>query len=200
MPSRIRLLAAASMTTSLALGIGVAPTVAAPTCTYTFPAAGGTYRETVSDGDVICGGPGPDHVLRMVGGTFRGARGHDVVRWMNGGTFKAGDGADLVARLHDGDVRGRRGRDRVTWMSGGMFEGGPGPDAVEVMKGGRFEGGPYDDLVLALIGGTFDGGDGIDEVPVCVDEPAAVHRNVDVASTHPCAGILLGHGAPVRGP
>ena len=199
MPSRA-LLVSAFMVVALALATGAAPTVAAPGCTYTFPADGGTYRGTVADGDVICGGPGPDRVLRMVGGTFIGGRGHDGVRQMHGGTFKGGEGADLVVRLHDGTFIGRVGRDRVTWMSGGSFEGGRGPDGVVVMDGGRFEGGLYRDLVVQLLAGTFDGGDGTDEIPVCVDDPTAVHLNVEAAARHGCAGILSGQGAPVREP
>jgi hypothetical protein len=198
-PSKAALVSA-SIVVSLALATGATPTVAARECTYTFPAAGGTYREAVADGDIICGGPGPDRVLRMAGGTFIGGGGHDGVRRMHGGTFKAGEGADQVVRLYDGTFIGRLGRDRVAWMSGGTFKGGRGPDGVVVMAGGTFDGGLYDDLVVEFFAGTFDGGDGTDEIPVCLDDPTALHLNVEAAARHACAGILSGRGAPVREP
>ena len=94
-------------------------------CTYTFPDAGGTLPtdfEPVGAGDRICGGPGPDVVATMWGGTFEGGAGDDSV------STSSGDG-----HLFMGTFYGGAGNDFIDWQNGGTFYGGDGVDRVTHM-------------------------------------------------------------------
>jgi hypothetical protein len=184
------------------LGVGMAAMpAAAADCTYTFPRTGGLYTEPVVDGDLLCGGPGPDRVLRLEGGTFLGRGGRDRVWRLSDGTFRGGSGRDRVRLgVLGGTFVGGSGGDRVLALRGGTFVGGNGPDGVADMHAGRFESGHHDDVVVSLHGGTFDGGAGTDEIPVCLDSPPAVHLNLELIATQSCTSIKPARGTPVRSP
>jgi hypothetical protein len=193
------MLTATVLLASLGVGTATLPAAAAG-CTFTFPRTGGVYDEPVVDGDVLCGGPGVDRVVRMEGGAFFGRGGRDRIRRMLGGTFIGGRGGDQVFALRGGTFIGGQGSDRAWWLHLGTFVGGRGPDGVASMVGGSFQGGLDDDLVVGLRGGVFDGGDGDDEVPVCLDSPPAHHLEVELVASQGCTSAMSAHGRPVRSP
>jgi hypothetical protein len=187
---------------SLAAATPVAA-AAASDCTYTFPPEGRIYKRTVVAGEVLCGGPGQDRVLRMEGGKFRGDGGRDIVdelvggtfaggRWrdevrvMSGGLFKGGRTYDFVEEFQAGTFRGGRGGDEVDFMMGGEFIGGGGTDHVYALGAGTFRGESGNDEVGEIYSGTFDGGGGTDSIYYCYTGPPAVIVNVEAITDERC--------------
>ena len=135
-------------------------------CDITFPVGGGSI-ESLADGQVACGGPGPDSIETMDGGVFLGRGGEDRVVTQAGGKFVGGRGYDVVYYLEAGRFYGGGGTDQVLYyVHDGLVVGGPGNDRVERLDGGVFKGGPDDDRVGYVSGGTFYGAAGADFGPV----------------------------------
>ena len=131
-------------------------------CDITFPVGGGSI-ESLTDGQVACGGPGADRIETMEGGVFLGRGGEDRVVTMNGGKFVGGPDYDAVYYLEGGRFHGGGYTDQVLYyIRDGRFVGGTGNDRVEQLDGGVFKGGPGDDRVAYLAGGTFYGAAGAD--------------------------------------